>query len=174
MFYIAPFNSTPAPSNTIAAATGDTIVWNIISSSSNTFYWSSVGVKTTAIIGNPFTLKSIIIPHTDFNLSDDIYNLTFIYGGPYDPNNKESQHPNMLSNGNLVVPVSTNEMVYTINFQNLGNAPAKNIYIRDTLSSQFNLSNFKILNSSYPATSQINSTTEGIDVRIPFYYASSR
>lgn len=159
LFYISPIFPTPVPSYTIAAASGDTLVWNI---SSTSYFQVAVGVKTTAVIGNAFTVKSIILPHIDIWPADDICNLTRLYGGPLDPNNKEPQHSNMLPNGNIVVPLSTNEMVYTINFQNLGNAPAKNIFISDTISSQFNLSSFKVMNSSYPVTSQINNTTREV------------
>ena len=43
-------------------------------------------------------------------------------------------------------------MVYQIRFQNTGNAPAHNIVLKDVLSSNFDISTFKIISTSHPIT----------------------
>jgi hypothetical protein len=163
MYYINVLQNTPAPITVISAATGDSIAWN----ASPINYFISVGVKTTAVIGTPYTPKTIITPLNDSYPQDNFSSQTQVYGAPFDPNNKTASHPNMLSNGNITVPVNTNEMIYTVNFQNLGNASAVNVAIRDTFDTDLDLSTLKVLNSSFPAVSQVNNTSREVLFTFP-------
>jgi uncharacterized repeat protein (TIGR01451 family) len=64
----------------------------------------------------------------------------------WDPNNKVADPqgigPNRLVEKDL-------KMNYTINFQNLGTAPAKNIYILDTIDSNLDIGTFNFISSSH-------------------------
>jgi uncharacterized repeat protein (TIGR01451 family) len=46
--------------------------------------------------------------------------------------------------------VIVDKLLYTIRFQNTGTAPAQNIYIQDSLSSNLDWSTFELLSSSHP------------------------
>lgn len=162
MFYINVLQSTPIPSTIIAFPTGDSIIWNTSFSNLPFQPLLAIGVKTSATLGNMYLLKSIITPVNDINPIDNISVFTHTYGTPFDPNIKTSNHPNMLINGNITVPVNTNELLYTINFQNLGNAPAVNVAIRDTFDTNLDLSTLRVLNSSFSTVSQVNNTSREV------------
>ncbi len=90
---------------------------------------------------------------TDVNGSQvsENYNYTSVIECAYDPNDK------------LVSPVYPfnyalvgDDLVYTIRFQNTGNAEAYNVVIRDTLDSNLDASTFRVIASSHP---EVLSTT---------------
>ncbi|MEP7264695.1 MAG: T9SS type A sorting domain-containing protein [Bacteroidota bacterium] len=66
----------------------------------------------------------------------------------YDPNDKEA-NPEYIEDSN------GEWLTYTIRFQNTGNAPARNIYILDTLSQFVDVSSFQLLNYSHEPLIQI-------------------
>ncbi|NQV52179.1 MAG: T9SS type A sorting domain-containing protein [Flavobacteriales bacterium] len=67
--------------------------------------------------------------------------------GPYDPNNKEVSPAGEGPTG--LIDTSTVELTYTVNFQNTGTAPAKHVYILDTLPPELNLSSFELIGASH-------------------------
>lgn len=64
----------------------------------------------------------------------------------WDPNNKISDPQGIGING---LTERNQKMTYTINFQNLGTAPAKNIYILDTIDANLDFSSFNLLFASH-------------------------
>ena len=82
-------------------------------------------------------------------------NLLQILGNSYDPNDKnvfkEQYYWNngMYELSDLNVDIQ-DKLTYTIRFQNTGTAPAQNIYIQDTLSTNLDWSTFELLSSSHP------------------------
>ncbi|MBC7554231.1 MAG: T9SS type A sorting domain-containing protein [Taibaiella sp.] len=59
----------------------------------------------------------------------------------YDPNFKSVNQPYLFD--------KKNTLVYTIGFENLGNAPAKNVVVQDTLDTRLDPATFKLLGSTH-------------------------
>ncbi len=66
----------------------------------------------------------------------------------FDPNSKE-----VTPEGNIL---NSQELSYTIHFQNTGTAPALNVFLYDTLEANLDVSTFKILANSHPMTYNIS------------------
>jgi hypothetical protein len=143
---------TSIPSAIISATTGDTIVWN--SPGSNTTHKFTAITSTAAVMGNAYCVQSIVYPLSDNNPANNTKSLCTVYGGPFDPNSKESFTAGMAPNGDI--PPSTLDLTYTIHFQNLGNGPAVTVLINDTIDNQIDLSSIKVLNSSFPVQLQVD------------------
>ena len=74
----------------------------------------------------------------------------------YDPNNKI---PNIKSSINSEDFIDkTNPITYTINFQNEGKAPARDVYILDQLSSKLNWESIEIKHASHPMSASLSNT----------------
>jgi uncharacterized repeat protein (TIGR01451 family) len=71
------------------------------------------------------------LPATDINAANNQYSVCYPVVNSYDPNIKEVSPKGIGATG--VIPPSTTELIYTVHFQNTGNAPAINVYIIDTL-----------------------------------------
>jgi len=157
---------TAIPSAIIPAATGDTIVWN--SPGSNATHKFTAVTSTAAVMGNPYCVQSIIYPLNDNNPANNIKSICTVYGGPFDPNSKESFTQGMAPNGDI--PPSTLDLTYTIHFQNLGTGPAVTVLINDTIDSQLDLSSLQVLNSSFPVQLQLDPTTRAASFKFKNIY----
>lgn len=144
---------TNVPDLIIPAITGDTLVWYVsdLNNIGNNSYWDySVLVSTciTAVVGDTACITMMAIPTSgDVNPSNNIYTECFAIGVSYDPNNKE-----VIPRGNGIegyIPATTPELTYTLNFQNTGTAPAWNIYLLDTISTNLDISSIEIISSSH-------------------------
>jgi hypothetical protein len=71
------------------------------------------------------------LPGADINASNNQYSVCYPVVNSYDPNIKEVMPKGVGAAG--IIPPSTTELIYTVHFQNTGNAPAINVYIIDTL-----------------------------------------
>ncbi len=81
------------------------------------------------------------------NSTSIVDSLFHIVACSYDPNSKES----LPNKGGLYTAVQQGEeIVYTINFQNTGNAPAHVVVIKDTLSEYIDASSFVFLYGLHP------------------------
>ncbi len=76
------------------------------------------------------------------NKKDSLYLMTQITGA-YDPNDK-------LVNPDRGILRSENDLSYTIRFQNTGTDTAFNVRIVDTLSANYNISSFNMVEASHP------------------------
>lgn len=161
MSYINVVGSTPVPSSVIPSATGDTIVWN--NPLPNDLHQFTVYTATNAVIGNQYCIKSIIYPLTDGNPLNNTYTRCRNFGGPFDPNAKYAEATNMDVNGD--VPPNTTELIYTVLFQNLGNGPAVNVLIKDTIDSNLNLSTLEVIGFSSPVKTQVNNTNREVSFK---------
>ncbi len=144
--------STPAPSSIITAVTGDTIVWN--SPAPNGLHQFTAITATNAVLFNLYCIKTIIYPLSDGNNLNNAFSRCNVYGGPFDPNAKTSEAPGMATNGDILA--STPDLVYTIEFQNLGTGKAINVNIMDTIDANLNFSSLQVLSSSAPVQVQSN------------------
>ena len=76
----------------------------------------------------------------------------FIVVGAFDPNDKTGW--STTGSTSLYDPGTDSDILYTVRFQNTGNAPAQNVFIIDTLSALHALSSLEILGASHPFTAQ--------------------
>lgn len=92
----------------------------------------------------------------DTDLSNNNDTICGIVLNSYDPNDKQVNHPATIN------PDMQEEFVYQIRFQNDGNFPAVNVVVRDTISSNLDISTFRLLETSHPGAASVNPTTREI------------
>ena len=98
---------------------------------------------TTAQSGDQICIQvSVTATGLDNNPLNNTYTQCYPAVNSYDPNYKEVYPTDVL-------PGYQDWLTYTIHFQNLGNAPAFNIRVLDTLSTNLNLSTFEIIGYSH-------------------------
>jgi uncharacterized repeat protein (TIGR01451 family) len=81
----------------------------------------------------------------------------------YDPNNKIPVIKSSISEEDFID--KTNQIHYTINFQNEGQAPARDVYILDQLSARLNWETMEVRDASHPMS--VSMTNDGL-VRFDF------
>ncbi len=133
-------SSSPAP----ASNTGQTLTWNL----NNISMINQAQVYTSFVLSGPATAGDTI--HTTYYLTpttgdiDTTNNMVIIIDTIHqscDPNHKE-----VLPEGDILAGTT---LRYVIEFENVGNAPAQNIHILDTLSNNVILGSLKILSSTH-------------------------
>jgi uncharacterized repeat protein (TIGR01451 family) len=136
---------------------GNTITWNL-NASSTSFSMTDVinfSIPGGLLNGAQHYFTSTITPvgQTDCNDANNAGSLLQILGNSYDPNDKTVQRADMYTNSPFPVDYLDanvlDDLVYTIRFQNTGTAPAQNIYIMDTLSSNLDWSTFSLVESTH-------------------------
>jgi uncharacterized repeat protein (TIGR01451 family) len=108
--------------------------------------------------GTQLTFNLQINNLNEINISNNNQILTCIVSNSQDPNFKEVNLPMALN------PQITEELIYTIHFENEGNANASNIYITDEISDNLDLHSFKFLNTSHSCNFSIDSTSRILTV----------
>ncbi len=128
---------------------GNTISWNLSNAGTGYMYTDIIQFQIPGGLtngANHFYTSTI----TATNNTQDCYtgnnsqSLLQIVGNSYDPNDKLVDHEQGID------PYTQQTLTYTIRFQNTGTAPAQNIYIIDTLSSNLDVSTLEIVESSHP------------------------
>jgi uncharacterized repeat protein (TIGR01451 family) len=92
----------------------------------------------------------------DTDLSNNVDTICGIVFNSYDPNDKQVNHPATID------PDTQEKFVYQIRFQNDGNFPAVNVVVRDTMSTNLDISTFKLLETSHPVAASVNPTTREV------------
>jgi uncharacterized repeat protein (TIGR01451 family) len=140
-------NSTPAPDY----ISGDSIVWIYTNLLINEYRNINLLMHADTLITMGDTLHSY---WTIKPIAGDVApsNNYFAKHQPclaaFDPNSKE-----VSPDGNIE---NTDELSYTIHFQNTGTAPALNVFLHDTLDANLDVSTFKIVAYSHPMTHSIS------------------
>lgn len=154
---------TPTNYTAFSLPSGDSLVWNFAdlrlqaANLTGTLFSLNLKMKTTATIGNSYCIKSgVVSTYTETNITDNVFNKCWVIGGPFDPNDKSVTPAGTTSLG--IVPMSTSELVYHINFQNCGTAPAINVKIKDQLDNNLDWNTIEILGSSFPVQTNISGT----------------
>jgi hypothetical protein len=158
--YQNAISPTPAPNTIIAGPNGDTLVWNVTdftTMASYQLYSISVQVSPSVSIGAPFVNYTIVQPLNDLVLSNNQAAFSFSIGIPCDPNNKLCYAQGIQSNGDI--PFGTQDLYYTVNFQNIGTAPAINVKTLDTLDMNLDWTSLEVLSSSFPVQTQVDNST---------------
>lgn len=121
---------------------GDTLIWEITDLEPKIYYPIMIKTKVPAdvtLLGQ--WLESYAWLETA-NKEDSLYLMTEITGA-YDPNDK-------LVNPDRGILRSENDLNYTIRFQNTGTDTAFNVRIVDTLSANYNIGSFNMVDASHP------------------------
>ena len=151
--YLAMYNG-PNP-NVIS---GDTLTWYLTWS----LYYNlnpqaaqigSLGLliitDTSASVGDSaFFDASITKPVNDIAHANNSRSYYRQVNVSYDPNNKINLPSGVGPLGKI--DTSTQTISYRINFQNTGTAPARNIYVTDSISDHFDLKSLRVLGVSHP------------------------
>jgi uncharacterized repeat protein (TIGR01451 family) len=118
-----------------------------------------LGVDETAKSGDKIYVQVKITPTDgDNNVSNNTFNYCYLVSNSMDPNMKEVTPENVL-------PGYHDDFIYTIHFQNTGDANAINIRLVDELNSNLDLSTFRILNYSHLNTVSFDKNV--LTVRFP-------
>ena len=145
--------------NLPTSVSGDTLFWNYngLSNLSNGAYWNSfisnlhITPNVSVNIGDTLCFYiSASVPGTDINPANNVSSLCVPVVNSYDPNIKEASPKGVGAPG--YIPSATHELVYTIHFQNTGNAPALDVTVRDSLKQHINPNSLRILASSHTMT----------------------
>lgn len=149
-------NSNPVPT----VQSGQTLKWaySNLAPGQHRSIMLNLMPSLSAVLGDSLRSTLSIGPLHDTVPSNNFQNVNQLITLAWDPNEKHSEGPEVIDQGN--------EMVYTIHFQNTGNATADNVTVIDTLDADLDLLSFNLLGSSH----NVNVTTEGNGiVKFTFY-----
>ncbi len=145
-----------------AAASNNTVnhilTWNlaVINPGSCINVWVDFDASTSYVVGsNTFEFVSVLpVTGTDIDLSNNTDTVHQVVTASWDPNNKLSiQTNNINPNEQIVSAVNPDqEIVYTVNFQNTGTAPAVNVVVDDALSPDLDAASFQLVGTSHPCS----------------------
>lgn len=106
--------------------------------------------------GTSVTFNAYISNSTEVDFSNNSGTATAVILNSYDPNDKTCNLPALLS------PEQQEKLQYRIRCQNDGNFAALNVVIRDTISPFLDLSTFRLIGSSHPASTSIDPATREV------------
>jgi uncharacterized repeat protein (TIGR01451 family) len=137
----------PDPSYTI---NGQVVTYTILPGEYSWQFAIPVTVPTTATIGDTVCISLAIMPVAGDSVPLNNYG-TFCFPvvNSCDPNEK---HVEPVGEGPLGLITPSQDLTYTIMFQNTGTADAINIYILDTLSSYLHPESIHVIGASHPMT----------------------
>jgi uncharacterized repeat protein (TIGR01451 family) len=150
------FNSA-SPAQASHNTSTHTLTWNIssINPGSCSYIYVNFAAGLSYQIGDNTMEFASAYPTagTDIDLSNNVDTIHQIVTGSWDPNNKLSiQTNNNNPTEQIISSVNSNqEIKYTVNFQNLGTAPAVNVVVIDQLSSDVNPQSFQLVGASHNA-----------------------
>lgn len=152
LFNFITANRTPLQIN------GDTIFWRIdtLDFNESTLINVTTHAKPNASFGDSVKFSSEIIPDfSDAFPGNNISYVNDIIVAAFDPNDKACNIGDQIS----IDSVAGKDFVYTIRFQNIGNFPATDVTIIDTLNFHLNATSLQVLNSSFPVSLEMQSTS---------------
>lgn len=134
-----------------------TASWNInnLAPGSCQGIWVSLTADTTIQI-NQFIFTLANVTTNGCNDVDQTNNVDTVHQavtGSWDPNNKLVLPAGEGADGKIT---ATQELTYTVNFQNTGNAPAVNVVVRDMIDDDLDLETFRMIGASHPYAMQFN------------------
>lgn len=135
-------NATPAPISIV----GNTYTWNY--ANSNIIY-INVNTPVATMLNTPINHRAIttLTSSIDNNPLNDTSYIQTVVLGAYDPNNKLVEPYGFDAGHNI--DKNDSILTYTVNFQNVGNAPAQNVVVIDTLSDKLEIFKFEMLYASH-------------------------
>jgi uncharacterized repeat protein (TIGR01451 family) len=145
--YVSPAVGAITPS----AINGDTITWNVTDFSLvDPVHDFNIILQVSALatISDSICIQLNVTPSADNIPANNFISECFPVRAAFDPNEKY-----MSPSG--LVDTSQHWFTFTIFFQNVGNAPAENIYILDTLDHNLDATTFTYLYSSHDVVTQL-------------------
>lgn len=135
-------NANPAPISIV----GNTYTWNYTNSNVINI---NVNTPVATMLNTPINHRAIVTlaSSTDINPLNDTSYIQTVVLGAYDPNNKLVEPYGFDAAHNIKKNDSV--LTYTVNFQNVGNAPAQNVVVIDTLSDKLEIFKFEMLYASH-------------------------
>lgn len=144
--------ATPPP----ATVDGNTIQWGLASLQVGEQRQIHLTVHTDAdiAIGTPLVQWAEIGPVADdANQADNVSTFTSEVFGSYDPNDKQVR-PAALPPA--IVAAGSEELIYTVRFQNTGTWPAVKVQVVDSLSQDLQWPTFRMISSSHPCVWELS------------------
>jgi uncharacterized repeat protein (TIGR01451 family) len=143
---VTPNTASIANSNYVIS--GNTITWTFGPGSAYIYQQDVISffVPSGYPSGTSHTYSSTITPlgsTADCNLLNNDGSLCMILGNSYDPNDKSTSH------APIIDPTVQDELTYVVRFQNTGTAPAQDVYIIDTLSTNLDWSTLQVVSTSH-------------------------
>ena len=144
-----PSGVTPITSsinNSNYTISGNTITWTLSSSATYMYHTDVIYFNTpSGIADSTFHVFSSSISSTtnDCDSLNNYSTLGMYVGNSYDPNDKSVNKPL------IVDPSVQDEYTYVVRFQNTGTAPAQDVFIIDSLSTNLDLSTFVLIEASH-------------------------
>jgi uncharacterized repeat protein (TIGR01451 family) len=130
---------------------GDTVIWNFSNLNNigwNVNFYIDFTVPLSTPLGSLFTTCMWAQPTvTDLNYVNNTTCYQRLVTGSFDPNDKTVSPVGFGANGDIAA--TETDLTYLIRFQNTGNGPAVNIYVKDTLSPNVDVNTFEMLGSSH-------------------------
>lgn len=149
-------SSTPAPD----VQNGQTIQWaySNLAPGQHGNIMLYLMPDSSAVLGNYLNSTLTIGPLNDTVPTNNVLNLHQLISLAWDPNEKLADPSGEIDAGT--------EIIYTVHFQNTGNAPASNVTVLDTLDANLDLLSFRLIGSSH----LMNFNMEGNGIaRFTFY-----
>lgn len=133
-------------------ASTHTLSWNITNllPGQHKYYWVSFDAITPLNLGQfVFTLANVLpnAGFTDVNMANNVDTVHQSVVGSWDPNNKLVEPIGVGDEGKI--DGNTEKLVYTINFQNTGNAPAVNVVLHDDIETDLDIESFEMIGASH-------------------------
>lgn len=107
--------------------------------------------------GTTFCFDVAVSYTGDANVNNNTGQICGVVVNSYDPNDKQ------VNLGERLDPDTKEKLVYKIQFQNDGNYFAVNVKVTDVIDANLDLSTFRVLRSSHPLTTTVNSTTRQVE-----------
>ncbi len=148
---IFPPDITPLPDSlNVYTVVGNTVYYPFTNTTSQWNFCIRLALDPTVQLGTIECFSTIISPLIgDLDTSNNYTTYCDIVRSSFDPNEKRVSPEGV---GPLGKILPNTDLTYIINFQNTGTAPAANIFILDTISSNLNISTIEILGSSHQMT----------------------
>lgn len=122
---------------------GNILTFDMLGLSQCQYFSIPFSLPGTTPVGTQYTCFVTLTNSNDIDMSNNIDTVYGVVSNSYDPNFK---HVNQAIQ---IKPSVQEELTYTIHFQNEGNSDAINIQVKDTISTNLDLSTFKVLGSSH-------------------------
>ena len=153
--------TSASPSPTTVDAVNHIITWNVglLAPGASGWIWVDFDASCSIVVGdiafNAVTIQPIAGDAVPSNNIDTVHQVAT---ASWDPNAKEVSPTGVGAPGYIH---ADQRLDYTIHFQNTGTAPAVNVVLVDTLTSEIDWSSIQILAYSHPMVSELD-TVNGI------------
>ncbi|HYC83604.1 MAG TPA: cohesin domain-containing protein, partial [Chryseosolibacter sp.] len=144
-------STVPPASNT----NGNILEWSYINLAPGTSAHITINARVPAptiagsLLGEHIITTAAIAPAVaDNDESNNVASLDEVVVGSVDPNDKLVTPQGYGPNG--YIDEDTDRLTYTIRFQNVGTAPAENIFLQDQFDLNLDVSTFSVVESSHP------------------------